>query len=206
MAEALQRLGLGWAYETVLSHAVRPGQLNAGDRFYCLALDLHNGPRSRVKIYMSHDGAEAHDMVRAATAVPGIDTSQVERFCSLVAGDTGTFDRLPLVSSYNVVQGDTDRPSTFSLYIPVRGYVSNDEQARQRVLAAADEYGYDPSLIDRGIAACTQRPLADGVGLVAHTSLRLGPGRPGVTVYLSSEAYRVTPALVSSGSHNESSV
>ncbi|MGA8117599.1 MAG: tryptophan dimethylallyltransferase family protein, partial [Actinocatenispora sp.] len=201
VAEALTRLGLHGAYETLLAHAVRRGQLGAADRFSFFALDLHKGPKSRVKVYMSHDDAESHDMVRAAAAVPGIDTTQADRFCSLVGGGSGPFDTLPLVSSYNFVQGDSFRPSTYSLYVPIRGYVSDDAVARHRVAEMVREYGFDRSVIDRGIAACTTRRLDEGVGLIAHASLRLGAGRPGVTVYLSSEAYRVTPALVSSATH-----
>ena len=55
-------------------------------------------------------------------------------------------------------------------------------------------YGFDHAAdLDRAIAAVTRRPLHDGVGLIAHVSLRLGRPRPGLTVYLSAEAYGVAP-------------
>jgi len=60
-------------------------------------------------------------------------------------------------------------------------------------MALLDRYGFDGAVFERAITALTQRLLLDGVGLIAHVSLRLGPPRPGVTVYLSSEAYRVNP-------------
>jgi DMATS type aromatic prenyltransferase len=193
VADGLRRLGLDGAYQTTLSHGVRPGQLGEGDRFAFFALDLNNGPRSRVKVYLSHEAAEERDMVRAAGAVDGISADQITEFCKLIGGDTGPFTGLPLVSSYTFVEGDSDRPSGYSLYIPIRGYVGDDEEARDRVLAMAVRYGFDASVIDRAIEAVARRPLADGVGLIAHASLRLGPDRPGVTVYLSSEAHEVMP-------------
>jgi len=84
-------------------------------------------------------------------------------------------------------------PVGYSIYVPIRGYVSDDREARVRVMALLDRYGFDGAVFERAITALTQRLLLDGVGLIAHVSLRLGPPRPGVTVYLSSEAYRVNP-------------
>ena len=56
-------------------------------------------------------------------------------------------------------------------------------------------YGFGTAeLFDRVLAAVTPRPLRAGAGLIAHVSLRLGPPRPGMTVYLSAEAYEVSPS------------
>jgi hypothetical protein len=77
--------------------------------------------------------------------------------------------------------------------VPIRSYVSDDEEARDRVAALLERYGFDSVELDRIITALTRRPLREGVGLIAHVSLRLGLPRPGVTVYLSAEAYQVSP-------------
>src|SRR5262249_1701267 len=67
---ALSKLGLTEAYATTLAHAVRPGRLNTGDRFSFFALDLHDRPHARVKLYVAHEGADSDDLARAAGAVP----------------------------------------------------------------------------------------------------------------------------------------
>jgi DMATS type aromatic prenyltransferase len=192
VAEALTRLGLGEAYRTATEHAILRGDL---DRFSFFALDLHEQPRSRVKVYVSHHAADASDMVRAAAAAPGVDLERVRDFCSLVGG-SGPFTERPLVSSYAFVEGDTDRPSNYSLYLPIRDYVEDDEAARERVAALLEQHHLDTQVLDRALEALTSRPLRDGVGLIAHVSLRMDPVRPGVTVYLSAEAYSTTPPRV----------
>lgn len=192
VAEALNRLGLAGAYQATVDHGVRPGELGRADRLAFFALDLHDGPESRVKVYLTHHGADARDAVRAASAVHGIDAAEFAEFCVAAGGSTGPFDGRPLVSSYTFIEG-TEGPAGYSLYVPIRSYVSNDEEARERVVALLDRYRHDTTDIDRAIAAVARRPLSDGVGLIAHVSLRLGLPRPGVTVYLSSEAYRVCP-------------
>jgi DMATS type aromatic prenyltransferase len=193
VAEALHRLGLGTSYQTMLDHGVRPGQLGRADRLTFFALDLHDGPQARVKLYLTHHDAEVRDVVRAAGVVDGIDAAEIAEFCTAAGGGAGPFSGRPLVDSYTFTEG-VDEPVGYSIYVPIRGYVSDDEVARDRVAALLARYGFDTAEFDRAIAAVTQRPLRGGVGLIAHVSLRLGPPRPGVTVYLSAEAYGVTAA------------
>ncbi|ROT33018.1 tryptophanase [Micromonospora sp. HM5-17] len=189
---ALGRLGLGASYQALLDHGVRPGELGRRDRLAFFALDLHDAPHARVKLYLSHHDAQVRDVIRAAGLVDGIDPAELAEFCAVAGGPANVFDRRPLVSSYTFT-GGADRPVGYSLYVPIRSYVADDEEARDRVATLLTRYGFDSSQLDRAIAALTSRPLRDGVGLLAHVSLRLGPPRPGVTVYLSAEAYRVLP-------------
>jgi hypothetical protein len=190
--EAMNRLGLSTPYRAALQRAVRPGELGRADRLTFFALDLHDGSHARVKLYVSHHNALIRDVVRAASAVDGVDTDELAEFCIAAGGSTGVFTERPLVSSYTFL-GETDRPAGYSLYVPIRSYVSDDEEARDRVAALLDRYGFASADLNRIIAALATRPLRDGVGLIAHVSLRLGPPRPGVTVYLSAEAYEVSP-------------
>lgn len=193
VAEALRRLHLKGAYQTLLAHAIRPGQLNKGDRFSFFAVDLHSRPDSRVKVYVSHHDVDVAHIMRASTAVPGADDTLIRDFLEITRC-TGPLAGRPLLSGYTFVQGDTDRPSSYSLYLPIRDYVTDDEEARELVLAVFERFGLDMQLADRAIAAVARRPLRDGVGLIAHLSLRLTPaGVAGVTIYLSSEAYQVAP-------------
>ncbi|GAA2631616.1 hypothetical protein [Paractinoplanes durhamensis] len=191
VAEALGRLGLGDSYRTMLARSIRPGELGRRDRLSFFALDLHDGPQARVKLYLSHHDADAADAARAAAVVPGVDPAEVTAFC-LAAGGPGRFDGRPLVGSYTLA-GGARQPVGYSIYVPIRDYVDDDREARDRVAAVLARYGFGTALLHRCVAAVSRRPLAAGVGLIAHVSLRLGPPRPGVTVYLSAEAYQVTP-------------
>ncbi|MFG2036969.1 tryptophan dimethylallyltransferase family protein [Dactylosporangium sp. NPDC048998] len=192
VAEALHRLGLHKAYRAMLDHAVRPGELGQGDRLTFFALDLHDGPHARVKLYVTHHDTEVEDAVRAAGAVDGVDLKALAEFCTVARGGPRPFDGRPLVGSYTLTEG-VDTPVGYSVYVPIRSYVHDDEEARDRVVALLARHGFDSSAFDRAVTAVTQRPLRAGVGLIAHVSLRLGPPRPGVTVYLSAEAYQVAP-------------
>ncbi|WP_213450700.1 tryptophan dimethylallyltransferase family protein [Rhizomonospora bruguierae] len=194
VAEALHRLGVGASYRTMLDHAVRPGELGRRDRLTFFALDLYDEPQARVKLYLSHHEAEVQDIARAAGVVDGVDPDALAEFCATAGGDTRVFDRRPLVASYTLTEG-ADQPVGYSLYVPIRSYVHDDQEARDRVASLLDRHGFDGAAVDRAITAVTRRPLRAGVGLIAHVSLRLGAPRPGVTVYLSSEAYQVSPPL-----------
>jgi len=189
VAEALARLGLAASYRAMLDHAVRPGELGRLDRLSFFALDLHDGPQSRVKLYVSHHEAAARDAARAAAVVDEVHAAEVAEFCAL-AGRAGLFTGRPLVSSYTLTEG-ASRPTGYSVYVPIRSYVGDDREARERVGELMSRYHLDPVLLDAALAAVARRPLDQGVGLIAHVSLRLGLPRPGLTVYLSTEAYAV---------------
>ncbi|MEU5691706.1 tryptophan dimethylallyltransferase family protein [Actinosynnema sp. NPDC020468] len=188
--EGLQRTGFGAGFRILRERAVtRPGL----DRYSFFALDLVERGRARVKVYVSHHSADVADVTRAASAAVGVDVDRVPDFCLLTGGSTGTFDGRPLISSYTFLDGDVDAPSGYSLYVPIRDYVSDDAEARERVLEVMAKYRLDSEPFDDALRVLTRRPLHEGSGLIAHVSLRMGRPRPGITVYLSSEAYDVAP-------------
>jgi len=193
--EGLDRTGFGAGFPTLRTHAVtRPGL----DKYSFFALDLVEQRQARVKVYISHHAADVTDVTRAANAARGVDVDRVPDFCLLTGGSTGTFDKRPLISSYTFMDGDSRAPSGYSLYVPIRDYVADDEEARRRVLAVMAKYDLDPTQFDSALRTIARRPLDEGVGLIAHVSLRMGRPRPGITVYLSSEAYDVaSPRSVS---------
>ncbi|MFC3890532.1 tryptophan dimethylallyltransferase family protein [Lentzea rhizosphaerae] len=190
VGEALDRLGLSAVLPAITEHALRREGL---DRFSFFAIDLTDSSRARVKTYVSHEDAVVQNVVRAASAVADVDLELLADVTELACGGTGPFTGRPLMSSYTFMAGDTDRPSGYSLYIPVRDYVQDDLEACERVLAIMTRCGLDTAPFVMALASIVRRPLGEGVGLIAHVSLRLGRPRPGVTVYLSSEAYAVTP-------------
>lgn len=189
VVEGFKRLGLDTAYETAARHAlVRPGR----DLPSFFAVDLDDSPLSRVKLYITHDSATAADAERAAAGVRNVDPSQVHEFCRAIGGGVETFAGRPLISSYSFVEAEPDGAGNYSLYLPIRDYVPDDEVARERIVGFLAGQGIGPDLLDKSIGAVTTRSLRDGVGLLAHVSLRLGAFGAGTTVYLSSEAYGVT--------------
>lgn len=191
VSEGLRRMNIAGAFDPMIEYALRRGER---DNFSFFALDLDDDPLSRVKVYVSHEAADSEDVERAAELVPGTDPLLIREFLALLGGGKGPFEDRPLVSSYSFVEGSGDRPGNYSLYLPIRGYVPDDEVARARVLAVLAQYGFDGTKLDKALAAVSQRPLRDGVGLIAHVALRMGEFGSGITVYLSSEAYRVLPA------------
>lgn len=190
VAEGLRRLGMDNAYELAATHGLRRGER---DRFSFFALDLDDSPLSRVKLYISHDAATAEDVTHCARAVNGVDPAQIEDFCALLGGGTRRFTGRPLISSYSFVEADFDRPGNYSLYLPIRDYVPDDETARSRVRSFLAGHGVDQTNLDRALGAVSDRSLAERAGLIAHVSLRVGSFGSGTTIYLSSEAYGGTP-------------
>ncbi|MEV4642667.1 tryptophan dimethylallyltransferase family protein [Actinoplanes sp. NPDC049548] len=183
--EALDRLGAGPAYR-VVERVLRPA-----DRLTFFALDLEDAGTARIKLYVAQHGARLDEVAGAAAVVPGIDPAEVTAFCELAAGSAGPYVRRPILSSYTFTSGAA-RPVGYSVYVPIRSYVADDREAYDRACTLLARHGFDPAGLAAAVAALTRRPLEDGVGLLAHVSLRLGRPRPGVSVYLSSEAYRVS--------------
>ena len=136
VATALDRLGLNGSYRAVLDHGVRPGELGRADRLTFFALDLHDAPHARVKLYLSHHDAEPGDVARAAAVVDGVNAEEFAEFCVLAGGQTGTFSGRPLISSYTFL-GELDRPAGYSVYVPIRSYVNDDEEAHEQGGGAA---------------------------------------------------------------------
>jgi hypothetical protein len=192
VAEAFDRLGMADAYDVVNTHALWRG--SDLDRLTFFAIDLDDSPQARVKIYIRQHEARPDDVQFAASAVPGIDPALVGQFCSLLAPTTEVFGGRPLMSSYSFVEDDVEKPSNYSIYLPIRDYAPNDAVARERVSEHLRQHSVNPTVLDSIISALTDRPLHARGGLLAHVSLRLSPSRTGTTIYLSSEAYGGTPS------------
>lgn len=189
--ESLDRLGFRDAYDTVIKHGGRRG--HHLDRFSFFSIDLHQQVSPRVKVYLSHHAANTATVEWAAQATLGVEPGQIAEFCWLIGGGVGPFTARPLVSSYAFVAEDTDRPSGYTVHLPVRDYVLDDETARARATELMARYHLDPAVLDRVLNAVARRSLTEGVGLISYVSLQLGRLRPGITIYLASEAYEATP-------------
>ena len=187
VARALARLGRSDAAELIARHALRRGALDHPTFF---ALDLHHRRDARVKVYVSHHDADISVAQEAARVSPATDPADLAEFHRQLAGDVERCPGRPLLSSYSFTRsGLVD----YTLYLPIRQVVADDEHARDRLFNLMAERNLDTGTLRRALDAVADRPLRDGVGLIAYVSLRTGPANPGITVYLSAEAYGVTP-------------
>jgi 4-hydroxy-3-methylbut-2-enyl diphosphate reductase len=193
VAEALARLGYGPSYSMIADHALQ----RAGDHFSFFSLDL-GAKRPRVKVYVAHHDAEAASLEAEARMVVGDDARSVGDFCRLAGGASGPFTGRPLHAAYTLAGGDA-RPRGYTLHLPIRDYVTDDAAALARARTLMAARGLDPAMLNRAVSAMTGRPLDQGRGLIAYVSLRLGAIRPGLTVYLSCEAYQARPGAPSPG-------
>ncbi|GHF90261.1 tryptophan dimethylallyltransferase family protein [Streptomyces griseosporeus] len=197
--EALRRLGHRRAFDA----------LPAADGHLFFALDLGDWDEPRLKVYLAHQDLTARAAGGLSRMDPGPGEAEIRAFFHLATG-TGTgpdlgagtvggtgavrLDRRPGQSCHAFTETASGRPSGFTLYIPVRDYARDDEEALARAEAVLDRYGMDPVPLLAAVPALTARRPADGVGLVAYLGLAHQQGRPPrVTVYLSAEAYAVRP-------------
>ncbi|MFD5967253.1 tryptophan dimethylallyltransferase family protein [Streptomyces sp. NPDC060311] len=188
--EALHRLGHRQAYDGLPRGAGHP----------FLALDLGDWAEPRVKVYVRHDNLTAGQAGRLSRMDSGPGPAAVEGFFRTAAGlgpDATGLGRRPGLSCHSFTDTRTARPSGFTLHIPVRDYVRHDGEALVRASRVLRHHGMDASVLDRALAALTERRPEDGVGLIAYLALAHQRDRaPRVTAYLSSEAYAVRPPVV----------
>ncbi|MFI7006533.1 tryptophan dimethylallyltransferase family protein [Streptomyces sp. NPDC050145] len=190
--EALRRLGYSDAFE----------KLPPAGGYPFLALDLGAWKTPRVKVYVSHPRMSADDAC-ALSRTSASAAADIRYFFHAAAGsrppsepgadDTPRLLRRPALTCHSFTEGEAE-PSGFTLHIPVRDYVRDDEEALARATALLTRFDMDPSILARGLQALTQRQLSDGVGLIAYLALVYERNRqPRITAYLSSEAYLVRP-------------
>jgi DMATS type aromatic prenyltransferase len=188
--EALHRLGHRQAF----------ANLPQGGGYPFLALDLGDWAEPRVKVYVRHDHLTAGQAGRLSRMDSGPGPAEIEGFFRTAAGlgpDLTGLGGRPGLSCHSFTDTGTARPSGFTLHIPVRDYVRHDGEALARTKRVLRHHRMDASVLDRALAALTQRRPEDGVGLIAYLALAHQRDRPPrVTAYLSSEAYAVRPPVV----------
>ncbi|APY84966.1 prenyltransferase [Streptomyces alfalfae] len=190
--EALRRLGYDKAF----------AQLPPAAGYPFLALDLGDWKSPRVKVYVKHAGMSADDAC-ALSHSSGASAADIRSFFHTAAGSlapsgreadgTRRLLRRSALTCHSFTEGDSE-PSGFTLHIPVRDYVRDDEEALARATALLTRFGMDPTALSRSLGALTRRRLSDGVGLIAYLALVYERNRqPRITAYLSSEAYLTRP-------------
>ncbi|MFF2957213.1 tryptophan dimethylallyltransferase family protein [Kitasatospora sp. NPDC057965] len=187
LREALERLGLPQAFAA----------LPPGDGYPFLALDLGDWEQPRVKVYVRHPGLPAAEAGELPRTADGPTAAELRHFAATAAGTTDGDARLsglPVLSCHVFTDAAADRPSGFTLHVPVRDYARHDGEALDRAVALLGRHGMDPAPLLRALPSLTGRRPRDGVGLIAYLALAHQRGLPPrITVYLSAEAYSVRP-------------
>ncbi|GLW53362.1 prenyltransferase [Kitasatospora phosalacinea] len=186
--EALRRLGHHRAYES----------LPPADRLLFLALDLGDWATPRLKLYTAHHRLRASTVGTLNRMADGPSPAETEAFlytaAGLPAGHDGVFDRRPVLACHSFTDPEADRPTGFTLHVPVRDYAHDDREVLGRAEKLLPRYGIAPDVLRDALGALTPRRLEDGVGLIAYLAMVHQQGHDTrLTAYLSSEAYRVRP-------------
>ncbi|WP_331726391.1 tryptophan dimethylallyltransferase family protein [Streptomyces sp. NBC_00470] len=192
VGESLRRLGYGQSL----------AELPPGAGYPFLALDLGAWESPRTKVYVKHPRLSADDAC-ALSRASGAPEADIRYFFQTAAGphlpsgqgpdSTARLVRRPALTCHSFTDGEI-APSGFTLHIPVRDYVREDEDALERATSLLAQFGMDPGVLKRCLHALTRRQLSDGAGLIAYLALVYERNRqPRITAYLSSEAYAVRP-------------
>ncbi|MFG2881445.1 tryptophan dimethylallyltransferase family protein [Streptomyces sp. NPDC048297] len=187
-----------------LGHHKAFAALPAADRPLFLALDLGDWDEPRVKVYLAHRDLSATEAGALSRMAAGPPPAQIEDFFRVAAGiapgpgvdgdEDERLTRRPVQSCHAFTETATGLPSGFTLYVPVRDYARHDGEALTRATALLEGHGIDAAPLRQALSAVTARRLEDGVGLIAYLSVAHQAGRPPrVSVYVSSEAYRIRP-------------
>ncbi|MER5356377.1 tryptophan dimethylallyltransferase family protein [Kitasatospora sp. NPDC002551] len=185
--EALDRLGHPRAFAA----------LPPGDGYPFFALDLGDWEQPRVKVYVRHPGLPAGAVGGLSRMAAGPTAEVLREFAATAAGTGSADDRLsglPVLSCHVFTDAQDDRPSGFTLHVPVRDYAPHDGEALDRAVALLGRHGMDPAPLLRALPSLTGRRPQDGAGLIAYLALAHQRGLPArLTAYLSAEAYAVRP-------------
>lgn len=183
MDEAFARLGQSASLAWMREHAL----LRDEDHFVYFSLDLGAHAEARTKVYVAHRNACAVDVERVMSAAPTHVRGDALRFCDMMAGQRGPFEKRPLLTCMAFV-GQVAEPRTVTLHLPIRCYVPSEQVALDRIAAFLP--AKDADLHERAVHAMLGRPLSDSPGMQTYASFRRTKTRQErLTVYLSPELY-----------------
>lgn len=186
---ALGRLGFKNAWTTLSRTAARRGPHL--DELKYFALDLADDRRARVKVYVRHHDATPDDLEAACSGQRDYVPGEGLAFTRAMRGGDERLSARATFTCSAFVEGDDERPSATTLYVPVCAYAETDAAVRERVLRYLVEQNIAPQAYDRIVRGYTNRPLEDGVGMQSWMALQRHGGQPRVTVYLATEASKV---------------
>lgn len=183
---AFERLGLASAWSKV-APTLSLGDGTAELGIICLDLSRHGGRRA--KVYVRHHHARLSQLQAVAGLTDEHAPSELGTFYSTLAGSSGPFLKKPPITEIALTERNLEEPSSVTLEFPIGSYVTNDDEARQRVERCLSEFGLTTDRYRAAIHAFAGRPLSQRAGLHAHVTLRRVQNAPRVAIYLASEAY-----------------
>lgn len=189
--EALIRLGFPQVWSAFGRTVTRRGpQL---DEIKYFALDLANSHRARVKIYVHHHYATPEELEIACSVANNYVPGEASKFALAMSGGNQLLSLRSPFTCPSFIEGNDERPEETTLYIPVCAYAHDDRVVSNRVHNYLMSHNLDSSLYNRILKSYATRALESGVGMQSWVSYRRQLGRPRLTVYLSTESYRVYP-------------
>jgi DMATS type aromatic prenyltransferase len=185
--EALARLGLTDAWRFIDARLALPDV-----RILFFALDLADSSEARVKIYLAHDTCMVRNVEHALEGthdyVPGEATAWIETLLD----SHGPFDARPIITSY-AFTSRSPAVAQATLHVPIRCYLSNDDEALDRALGLVRELGIAvESGFAAGIETWAGRPLHVGRGMLTYVSCRRAEQGVRATFYLAPQLYAIS--------------
>lgn len=191
VAEALVKLGLEEAWETVLGHAYRGFEC---DRPALFSLDLTSSATARTKVYFRHYNSSAQHMADICGAGSRRTAAAVRNFCTALTGDGGLGAQPPVTCLTLSREGRHIR-SSVTPYVPLWTAAPNDAVMRARICALLASHGTSSTRYEGTVAALAGRPLPAARGLHNYASLQLKKVGPRIKVYLSPELVSLDPPV-----------
>lgn len=187
--EALVRLGFPRAWSALNQTVARRG--NQLDEIKYFALDLVNSHTARVKIYIHHHYATLEELEIACSVANNYVPGEACKFAQAMSGGNQLLSLRSPFTCPSFIEGNDERPEETTLYIPVCAYAHDDRVVSDRVHKYLMSHNLDSSLYNRILKSYATRPLESGVGMQSWVSYRRQQRKPRLTIYLSTESYRV---------------
>jgi DMATS type aromatic prenyltransferase len=187
--ESLVRLNFPRAWMGLAEIAAQRGPDK--DEFTYFSLDLASHPKARVKIYLRHYDATAEDLEQALSLASNYIAGDATEFCQALIQEQGRFTAKPMASCFSFIEGNDERPSSGTLYIPIGHYTTSDRAVTDRVQEYFNQHHLSDSTYNTALQAFGIRRLDSGCGMHSHISLRRENQQRRVGVYLNPEVNTV---------------
>jgi DMATS type aromatic prenyltransferase len=187
--DSLVRLGFPHAWIGLAEIAAQRGPDQ--DNFVYFSLDLSSPAQARVKVYLRHYDATVADLEKALSLADNYVAGDATEFCQALTPQQELFTSKPIVSCFSFIEGNKDRPSSGTLYVPIGHYTSSDLVVSDRIHQYFIQHSLSSTTYNRALQAFAIRPLNSGCGMHSHISIQRKQQQSWVTVYLNPEVYTV---------------
>jgi DMATS type aromatic prenyltransferase len=128
--EALSRLGCERPWSFLTENVMTRGP--ELDELKYFSLDLKPGLKARIKVYLRHHEATSADLERVMSAAHSHRPGDAIDFCRAVVHSDGPFSLKAPATCFSLVEGDNERPSAATLYLPTTHYAISARLACRR--------------------------------------------------------------------------